>query len=257
MLRLPVSGILAELHQLTGAEDMLLLDPAADELQVSIALAQRLSRRSDGGILDVASLPFTDLEALLLEQRRVLLGNEVQPQAGCTAPECSAQIDVSFRISDYLAHYRPRASRLAEPLNEEPGWFRLRDSQVSFRPVTASDLLAVHGLPNPEFELARRTMRPQQPVSKRDLERVQQAMEAISPSLSQELEGRCPECGASVRFFFSPRSYVTSELRFEAAFLYEDVHLLAVRYHWSEEKILSLPRARRLQYAELAGRGGV
>lgn len=256
MLRLPVSGILAELHQLTGAEDLLLLDPAADELQVSMALAQRLSRRSDGGVLDVASLPLTDLEALLLEQRRVLLGNEVQPQARCTAPECSAQIDVSFRIDDYLAHYQPQASRLAEPLNDEPGWFRLRDSQVSFRPVTAGDLLAVHGLLNPEFELARRTMRPQ-PVSKRDLKRVQQAMEAISPSLSQELEGRCPECGAAVRFLFNPRSYVTSELRFEAAFLYEDVHLLAARYHWSEEKILSLPRARRLQYAELAGRGGV
>ena len=256
MLRLPVSGILVELHQLTGAEDMLLLDPAADELQVSMALAQRLSRRSEGGILDVASFPLTDLETLLLEQRRVLLGNEVQPQARCTAPECSAQIDVRFRISDYLAHYRPRASRLAEPLNEEPSWFRLHDSQVSFRPVTAGDLLAVHGLPNPEFELARRTMRPQ-PVSKRDLKRVQQAMEALSPSLSQELEGRCPECGASVRFFFSPRSYVISELRFEATFLYEDVHLLAARYHWSEEKILSLPRARRLQYAELASRGGV
>ena len=255
MLRLPVSGILVELHQFTGAEDMLLLDPAADELVVSMALAQRLARRSDGDALDVGSLPLTDLEALLLEQRRILLGNQVRPQARCTAPACSAQIDVSFRITDYLEHYRPRTSRLAAPLQGEPGWFQLRDSHVSFRPVTVGDLLAVHGLSSPEIELARRTVRPQ-PVSKGDLKRVQQAMESISPSLSQEMEGRCPECGACVRFFFSPRSYVTGELRFEAAFLYEDVHLLAARYHWSEEKILSLPRARRLQYAELAGRGG-
>ena len=60
------------------------------------------------------------------------------------------------------------------------------------------------------------------------------------------------------RFFFSACTHVQRELAHEAAFLYQDVHLLATRYHWSEDKILALPRARRLQYAELAmATGGV
>jgi hypothetical protein len=255
MVRLPVSGIQVELHQLTGAEDMLLLEPSADELETAVALAQRLASRSDGAAFDVAALPLSDLEALLLEQRRAVFGNSVRPQARCSGAECSTLIDVSFRVSDYLAHYRPRMPRMVELLKDEPGWFRLRGSQVSFRLVTVGDLLATQGLPNPEVELARRTVRPQE-ISKRELKRVQRAMEIISPPQSQELEGRCPECGTPVRFFFSPRSFVLRELQFEAAFLYEDVHLLATRYHWSEDKILSLPRARRSQYAELASRRG-
>ena len=82
-------------------------------------------------------------------------------------------------------------------------------------------------------------------------------MEWLAPPLSGEINGQCPECGARVSFWFDVQSYVQRELYFDAEFLYEDVHQLATRYHWSEEKILSLPRQRRMQYVELAlQRGG-
>ena len=77
-------------------------------------------------------------------------------------------------------------------------------------------------------------------------------MEVLAPSLAHDLQGQCPECGAVVEVYFDPLQFSLCELRQEAAFLYEDVTLLARCYHWSEADILTLPRQRRLRYAELA-----
>jgi hypothetical protein len=80
-------------------------------------------------------------------------------------------------------------------------------------------------------------------------------MEAMAPSLSSDLEGVCPECGASVSLYFDARWFCLRELRDRARFLYQDVDLLARRYHWTESEILSMPRTRRTSYAELARHG--
>ncbi|NJL68692.1 MAG: hypothetical protein HC894_22160 [Microcoleus sp. SM1_3_4] len=40
------------------------------------------------------------------------------------------------------------------------------------------------------------------------------------------------------------------ELRQQAVSIYEEVHLLATQYQWTEAAILRLPRDRRRQYAE-------
>jgi hypothetical protein len=45
--------------------------------------------------------------------------------------------------------------------------------------------------------------------------------------------------------------FVLYELQVQASLICEHVHLLAGRYHWSEEKILSLPAARRQQYVNM------
>ncbi len=55
---------------------------------------------------------------------------------------------------------------------------------------------------------------------------------------------------------FAARWFCLTELRKRAAFVYQDVDVLARRYHWSERAILALPSARRAAYAELARRGG-
>jgi hypothetical protein len=229
---------------------MLLLESGHDELERSVALVNRLARRCDGETLDAASLPLTDVEALLLELRRMLLGDVLLARAECPARGCGVRTDITFSIHEYLAHNRPSMPR-SRPERKESGWFGLPGSDVEFRLVTPADLMAVMETPNPNSALVRRTIRPEG-ASGREVSRVQRMMESLSPSLSQEVQGKCPECGEVVRLFFSVRSYVQRELGFEAVFLYQDVHLLATRYHWSEEKILSLPRARRLQYAELA-----
>jgi hypothetical protein len=65
------------------------------------------------------------------------------------------------------------------------------------------------------------------------------------------LQGACPDCGRDFEFRFDPREFALRELREQAAFIYEDVHLIAQHYGWSEPEILSLPHNRRVRYAEL------
>ena len=56
---------------------------------------------------------------------------------------------------------------------------------------------------------------------------------------------------------FDARWFCLRDLRQKAAFIYQDVDLLARRYHWSEAEILALPRARRAAYVDLARQSGV
>lgn len=75
-------------------------------------------------------------------------------------------------------------------------------------------------------------------------------MEILAPNLAQNLQGQCSECGAMVEIFFDPQQFTLREFRNQAAFIYEEIHLLAMYYQWSESAILALPRQRRMQYAE-------
>jgi hypothetical protein len=74
----------------------------------------------------------------------------------------------------------------------------------------------------------------------------------MAPPLSGELEGACPECGTRMPVYFDVLDYVLRELRQRAASLFEDVHILASRYHWAEDVILRMPAYRRQTYVELA-----
>jgi hypothetical protein len=253
VIRLPVSEAVVELRPPTGADDMQLLEMTGDPLEVSMAWLDRLARRADGSPLDAGTLPLTDVEWLLLEHRRMLLGDQVVARSRCFDAKCGASADLSFLITEYLAHHQPRRSRKTE-CADSPGWFRLRGSGVMFRPPIAADVVAARRSRHPEKELERQSLRGEGATAA-ERRRAQRALEALSPSLSAEVEGRCPECGTTARFWFDVHSYVQRELRYEAELLYEDVNLLAGRYHWPEEKILALPRSRRLQYAELALRG--
>ena len=64
--------------------------------------------------------------------------------------------------------------------------------------------------------------------------------------------GACPQCGAPITALFQARHYCLRELRDRARFVFDDIDVLAERYHWSERAILTLPLARRTQYAERA-----
>ena len=251
MFRLPISKIEVELRQATGEEDMLLLEGGSDVVGTSIALVDRVAWRRDGEPLDAAALLVPDLEALLLEMRRQWFGDVVSSRGRCPVEECGTVTDVTFRISEYLAHHRARLPGNVEAVPETE-WFQFTGSSLQFRLVTAGDLEAAVRAAQPERELTRRTIRAE---SAREWARAQRAMEVMAPSLSGEIEGRCPECGAAARFWFDAQSYVQREMRYEAEFLYQDVHLLARAYHWSEEKILALPSGRRVQYAEMVMRG--
>jgi hypothetical protein len=100
-----------------------------------------------------------------------------------------------------------------------------------------------------EQELIRRCV-PQRKVRARLRRRIDHAMLALAPRLSQMLNGVCPECHAAMNFYFDVQQFVLRELHEHAVAVFEDVHLLALYYKWQEADILNLPRTRRAYYAE-------
>lgn len=73
-------------------------------------------------------------------------------------------------------------------------------------------------------------------------------MAVMAPPLSGPIQGSCPHCARTIRLHFDVPSFVLRELQVQASLICEHVHLLAGHYHWTEEKILSLPNRRRQDY---------
>lgn len=251
---LPVSGLAVTLNPLTGAEEMLLLEAASDQGEAALVLAllERVARTTPDRP-DWAGLAITDADALLLSLRQAVFGDRMQAESACPDPECGARIDLSLSVAAYLAHHAVTWPRGVET-EEESGWFRLRDTAITFRRPTLGDQIAAARQADPAAALQERCLRPF-PLPARRRQQVERALEALAPSLNGALQALCPECGASLLLPFSPRAFTLRELREQAAFLYADIHLLAREYHWPEAAILSLPRRRRLHYAEAIRQG--
>src|SRR5271166_3673842 len=102
---LPVCGRRVALRQPTGRDEMLLLEAWGSEPGRAIAFLDRLA--GDG--LDISALTVADIDALLLQLRRAMLGDRIVAETRCPSPGCSAPVDVAFGIAAFLGHHRPRA----------------------------------------------------------------------------------------------------------------------------------------------------
>jgi hypothetical protein len=244
-----VSGFDVVLQQPTGAEDILLQEAPVCDTALALEFIARLARPLDGSAIEWGTLCVTDIDALMLLFRQILLGDFIRADVNCPAKGCGRRIDVAFSIEDYLAHHIPRPARGVER-SDEAGWFRFRNAPVSFRLPSGADQVAIARLPKTQQALIQQCMRPAN-LSTRQRKRVEVAMEALAPSLSDDLQGTCSECGAVVSIYFDAQQFSLQELCNHAASIYEDIHLLALHYHWSQEEILALPRNRRIRFVEM------
>jgi len=253
---LPVSGLPVTLIAPTGAEEVLLAERRAEDPSLALALAERLGR-ADADV-DWAELTITDIDTLIARLRIATVGDRVIGEAACAAPGCGEKVDLSFRLSDWLAHHRPRRGApsgrgwRADPAADAPAWHVLSvdgAEAARFRLPTLADQIAIQTAPDPAAALAERVMRP---AAGRLRARAEAAMEMLAPTLSGPMRGQCPHCGAAITALFQPRQYCLRELIDRARFVYDDIDALAERYHWTERAILRLPAARRSQYVERA-----
>jgi hypothetical protein len=254
---LPVSRIAVAVMQPTVAEDVLLAEHGPNDPSLVLALVERLARAN--AAVNWQDLPITDIDTLIARLRQAVVGDRVVAEAACTAPACGERVDLSFRIGEWLAHQRPRVATLkshgrqVECDGDAPGWYKLRadDSDViGFRLPTLADQIAIEGSTDPVSALATRCIRPAQPRRRRAW--VESAMARLAPPLATPLRGQCPHCGAPITALFQARHYCMRELCDRARFVFDDIDVLAERYHWSERAILTLPLTRRTQYVERA-----
>jgi len=251
MFQLPVSRMEVTLRPPGGTEDLLLTESPSLDTSLAIELVRRIARPTGSAEIDWGQLFVADLEALLLVLRQGVFGDVIRASKVCAAPACRARIEVSFRISEYLEHYKPRFPQKWKSADD--GWFSLEGHSVKFRLPRVGDQLAA--ATDLERGLIRRCVVPAD-VPWRWRHRVERAMESLAPGLSRTLGAKCPECQEETHFFFDVQRFVLEELRDQALFVFRDVHLLALHYKWSESEILALPQWRRIQYAELLGQDG-
>ncbi len=234
--------------------------------------------RVDGEPLDWGSLSIADLDALVLRLRQALIGDRVLADVACPAPSAAgASTSTSAsRISSPTMpreaartkdrRLDPRTGRRARMVPAVPGVGGLAArrppgcpprgaDQVRFRLPTAADLLAVAGQPAAEQELAARCLQPADlPARLRGTRKPR--WRRWPPACPATCRASAPSAAAPVTLQFDARWFCLRELRDRAAFVYQDVDLLARRYHWSETEILAMPQARRAAYAELARQDG-
>ena len=87
-------------------------------------------------------------------------------------------------------------------------------------------------------------------LSEADIEVIDEAMDAVSPAVCNQLLVTCPECGQEQQANLD--HYAQASLN-EHLF-YDEIHTLASHYHWSEADILNLPQQKRRRYLELISR---
>jgi len=83
-----------------------------------------------------------------------------------------------------------------------------------------------------------------------DIGRIEDVLDDISPSVTTSLLTRCPECDAEQVIELDPYTLPVTE----TDNFFQEIHTLAMAYHWSEQDIMALPRSRRRTYLNLIDR---
>lgn len=167
--------------------------------------------------------------------------------------QCTEKFDVSFRHSEL-------------PVKPAGEHYPSKDIEISLGKVTVSvptgnDQLAVVEIANQQqamwrliTRLVRRKGRRQQlqpeQLTTEDIEQIEITAEAMSPEIATELSASCPNCQAENRLPVTPYSCFDRS----ADDLLNEIHTIALYYHWSEQDILALPSARRQHYIQLIDR---
>jgi hypothetical protein len=254
----PVSGAVTD-HLRTAAGGLL---PA--EL-VSVLLWRCLARLGpwpEPTLDQVRLLAAGDRDALALQLHALTFGDRIDCVTSC--PACGEPLDVELSASALvLSPYGDgwdsavvaaagREVRLRPPAGrdlEEAARVAAGDPAAGTRHLLGRCVTGLDGAPVGE-------------LAEEEADELAGRLAELDPQADLEIDMACPNCEAAIRLPFDPAGFLLRELAVEADVLYQEVHALALWYHWSERDILDLPARKRRLYLELladavpAGAGG-
>lgn len=250
------------LRAVGGEDEAFLLDTAEDAApceRASALLARCLDRPDAANI--ARALTVGDREALLLQLRRITLGETFDCLLKCPAADCAERMEFELSVSDLLTPAYAEVRREYELALDLDG----ARYHVLFRLPTAEDLdrSAAFARGDPDRgaqslleRCVLRATRDESPASVEALtpdvrSAIAAKMVERDPQAEIELDLACPSCNTAFSIVFDTAMFFLQELDERAAQLMQDVHSLASHYHWSEREILRMPRGRRTRYLEL------
>ena len=219
--------------------------------QVSAIIGQAL-RTLGGQTADsnmAAAMCVADRQYLMLRLSQMIDGDQLWLHSDCD--QCGARFDVSLLRS--ALPIQPAGSgfpivetniqnyklRLRIPTGEDQERIAKLEDDEALRNVLENCIVDIEPTLNRREFIAG--------LSNTDIEKIDAALDLVSPSLSTTILCQCPDCRANQTVPLDP--YSLFEISTEG--LYKEVHTLAYYYHWSEGDILSLPKSRRRRYLRL------
>lgn len=159
----------------------------------------------------------------------------------CGNPDCGAKMDFDLDLT--LLRQDWREDRVAVTLDS--------GETLTLRHPVPADLAlwANTAAEGPaETELARILLVGKVPDSPDWENAAQEALSAADRLADLELRADCPDCGAPATYSLVLEPFLLEELSQESGRLMDEIHLLAMSYHWTEPDILALPESRRRHY---------
>jgi hypothetical protein len=250
----------AELRAPTGWDEVYLAEEAGEltGLERTTAVLERCVTRvgaERATVPALRSLTAGDREAILLHLRAAAFGDRLSCVVDC--PECSSRMDVELSVAELLVPpYADPQERYATTFIADG-----RRCDVSFRLPTGADLESATGAANVE-DAARRLLErcietvtldgePSDGLPVDASGEVSAAMARLDPQAELQLVMTCPECEQAFSAALDAATLLLEELTPTSDRLYQEVHALALHYHWSEREILGLDVPRRRRYLEL------
>ncbi|SEP95800.1 hypothetical protein SAMN04487983_1002272 [Streptomyces sp. yr375] len=202
---------------------------------------------------DVADLPLSAVNALLLELRRGAFGDALPCAADC--PQCGDSLDVTVGAEEL----RPCAVGSDAGAGPSPATATLTTDgmTVTYRALTGRDVRAVDATtPRARRSLLRRCVVHVSPppvdddLSEEVLEQVARLLPELDPGADTVLVLNCPQCAHRWEAALDIGDHLWTEVSGYARKLLHEVHSLARAYGWSEADVLSISPARRQFYLE-------
>jgi hypothetical protein len=213
--------------------------PALDAALQALALAWPATPPARWPALDAGRR-----DALLLELRRTLFGERLQAESAC--PACGERLEFELGASVLAGARVPLApAEELPPLAVQVGTVTHR-----WRRPGSDDLLAAADA----AALMRRCRLDDSAVPDASCEdpawqqAFGDALAADDACVDPQVALVCPACHAAWEEAFDIAHFLADDLRAAGRRLLDEVHVMALGYHWSEREILELPAARRHHY---------
>jgi hypothetical protein len=246
------------LRPITGQLEFSLAQVAADDrlayIDQILATAATLDELELTPLL-AAQLSEGDRQYLLLRLAAELSGRQRWLSATCRS--CGVPLDLDLDLAEVpvseagVDYPRCRVDvgshtlELRAPVSSDVAGLRDTDEVAAARALLLHCVLEIDGHPPTAAEL--------DGLPIEVVERIDAALDELCPAVATRLTTCCPGCDAALELEFDPVEMLT-EPGDALALLFEEVHVLASRYHWSEKQILALPRERRRLYLRFIDR---
>lgn len=190
----------------------------------------------------------------LIKIREQLFGSSLPGWIQCI--KCQEKLEINLDASVFKMLKQP------ELINKE-NHLNYNSYKIIFRLPNSLDLAAVLKGRNPlmakEIFLNRCIIKANRKgkkvaiarLPKKVVQALQEKMAELDPWADIKLKINCSFCKSTWQFNFDIASYLWKELSALARSIFNEIHLLARYYGWSESEILSMMPARRKIYVEM------